>query len=610
VAKPLNGKQIMLNIKEIVRVTKDFIRIVPDLAVKPPSVEEPISLASILEATVSEHSDRNMIIFEGRELSWDEFNALTNQCAHALFARGISRGDAVAVIMENRIEFLTTVFALQKIGAIAGLINNSLAGPQLQHCIQVAGSKMCLVGEEVYDNFAAIRPQLGLADSAILWVADGSEGVCPEGSENFLSNVAEYPTTNLPDTATILAGDTALYIFTSGTTGMPKAAKITHRRWISGGYPAGKVGLLAKPTDRFYLCLPLFHGTGFICGLGAILYSGASMFLRRKFSASEFWLDAQQYQTTCFIYVGELCRYLLAQPVCDAEMNNPLERVFGNGLRPDIWLQFKGRFAIDRVCEFYGSSEGNVGFVNALNKDKTMGMTASTVILVQYDVDSDEIVRDAQGKMIQVKKGTPGLLLGEIDERFKFDGYTNSEASEAKILRDVIKPGDAWFNTGDLVMQIDVGFAMGLKHYQFVDRVGDTFRWRSENVSTNEVGEILNANVQVELANVFGVDVPAAEGKAGMVSLSLKAGRVFDVEEFSAYVRQHLPSFAQPVFVRIQSEASTTGTFKLVKAELRKQAYHLPEVSEDIYVMPPRGDAYQRLDEAYYQTILAGTAGF
>lgn len=203
------------------------------------------------------------------------------------------------------------------------------------------------------------------------------------------------------------------------------------------------------------------------------------------------------------------------------------------------------------------------------------------------------------------------MLLAEIDDRYRFDGYTDKAASEAKTLRNVLNDGDAWFNTGDLITEVDVGFSMGKPHYQFVDRIGDTFRWRSENVSTNEVGEILNANSQVEIANVYGVDVPATEGKAGMVSIALNPGQVFDPLEFADYVSENLPGFAQPVFIRIQTDLTTTGTFKLVKGDLRKQSFHIEQVGNDtIYVMMPRTNSYQILDQALYGSIMDGSAGY
>ncbi|MDC0524113.1 long-chain-acyl-CoA synthetase [Porticoccaceae bacterium] len=602
---------VFANARETLRVVSDVARALPVLLAKLPESNDPASIAMVLEETVARQPDRNMIVFEGREVSWGEFNQLANSLAHALVERGVKRGDCVAVIMENRIEMLAGTMALQKIGAIAGMVNPGLVGAQLAHCINITKSVKCLAGEEIFGSVLDVRTELDMDDTDILWVADSREESAPEPMEDIMAQLEQYPTTNLDDTKTILAGDTGFYIFTSGTTGMPKAAKVGQRRLLAAGMSFSRVGVRAKPNDRMYLCLPLFHGTGFICGVNSAIFSGASMFLRRKFSASAFWPEIQKYHCTIFFYVGELCRYLVTQPPCPEEKNNPLDRVFGNGLRPDVWDEFKQRFGIDRVCEFYGSSEGNVSFINAFNKNKTIGYCPGTILLVEYDIEQDEIVLDENGKYIPVEPGNPGLLLAEIDDRYRFDGYTDKAASEAKTLRNVLNDGDAWFNTGDLITEVDVGFSMGKPHYQFVDRIGDTFRWRSENVSTNEVGEILNANSQVEIANVYGVDVPATEGKAGMVSIALNPGQVFDPLEFADYVSENLPGFAQPVFVRIQTDITTTGTFKLVKGDLRKQSFHIEQVGNDtIYVMMPRTNSYQILDQALYGSIMDGSAGY
>ena len=602
---------VFTNARETLRVVSDVARALPVLLAKLPGSDDPASIAMVLEDTVARQPDRNMIVFEGREVSWGEFNQLTNSLAHALVERGVKRGDCVAVIMENRIEMLAGTMALQKIGAIAGMVNPGLVGAQLAHCINITKSVKCLAGEEIFGSVLDVRAELDMDDTDILWVADSREESAPEPMEDIMAQLERYPKTNLDDTKTILAGDTGFYIFTSGTTGMPKAAKVGQRRLLAAGMSFSREGVRAKPNDRMYLCLPLFHGTGFICGVNSAIFSGASMFLRRKFSASAFWPEIQKYHCTIFFYVGELCRYLVTQPPCPEEKNNPLDRVFGNGLRPDVWDEFKQRFGIDRVCEFYGSSEGNVSFINAFNKNKTIGYCPGTILLVEYDIEQDEIVLDENGKYIPVEPGNPGLLLAEIDDRYRFDGYTDKAASEAKTLRNVLKDGDAWFNTGDLITEVDVGFSMGKPHYQFVDRIGDTFRWRSENVSTNEVGEILNANSQVEIANVYGVDVPATEGKAGMASMALNPGQVFDPLEFADYVSENLPGFAQPVFVRIQTDLTTTGTFKLVKGDLRKQSFHIEQVGNDtIYVMMPRTNSYQILDQALYGSIMDGSAGY
>ena len=529
----------MSSIKEVFRVLSDVARVLPVTLAKQPTSDDAVSIALVFEATVARQPDSNMIVFEGREITWGDFNELANTLAHALMDRGVKRDDCVAVIMENRIEMLACIIALQKIGAIAGMVNPGLVGAQLAHCINVTKSVKCLAGEEIFSSVMDVRADLDMEDKDILWVADLRESSAPEPMEDIMSHLQQYPTTNLEDTKTILAGATGFYIFTSGTTGMPKAAKGRAEALVSRGWTRlVKRALEQSQRDRMYL-VPAslsrdrFHLWGqqrHISVAPRCFYVASS---QRRRSGQRF----KNISALSSFYVGELCRYLVTQPPCPEELNNPLD--------PSLWQRpasgclgrvLRTRFGIDRVCEFYGSSEGNVSFFNAFNKDKTIGFCPGTILLVEYDIEQDEIVLDQNGKYIQVESGKPGLLLAEIDDRYRFDGYTDSAASESKTLRDVLMPGDAWFNTGDLITEVDVGFAMGKPHYQFVDRIGDTFRWRSENVSTNEVGEILNANEQVEIANVYGVDVPAAEGKAGMASLALNPGCVFDPVEFSAYV--------------------------------------------------------------------------
>jgi len=285
--------------------------------------------------------------------------------------------------------------------------------------------------------------------------------------------------------------------------------------------------------------------------------------------------------------------------------------MMGNGMRPDVWMNFKRRFGIDRIAEFYGSSEGNVAFANLMNKDCTVGMTSAEVALVQYDVLNDEIVRDANGRCIPVADGAPGLLLGKITEDTVFEGYTDAEATEKKIVRDALERGDAWFNSGDLMQTVDVGFTLGYPHYQFVDRVGDTFRWKSENVSTNEVGEILNGFDDIEFCNVYGVEIPGADGRAGMVAVTLKEEVTqLDLAAFAAYADRELPTYAVPLFVRVQRDIDVTGTFKMVKGDLRKEGYDIRQTSDAIFVRLPGSADYVAMDEATLDRIQAGNAGF
>ena len=359
-----------------------------------------------------------------------------------------------------------------------------------------------------------------------------------------------------------------------------------------------------------YNCLPLYHSTGLMLGLCACVHVGASTFIRRKFSASSFWKEAQQFNTTAFVYVGELCRYLSFQDPCDEEINNPISKMVGNGLRPDLWDCFRNRFSVDRICEIYGASEGNGMFMNLLNKDQTIGMTNVELALLKYDVAEDKLETNENGSYIEVEEHEPGLALVKIGPNAVYNGYTDKKASEEKVIKDVFEEGDRWFNTGDLIKSMDVGFSLGRKHYQFVDRVGDTFRWKSENVSTNEVAEILNSFHQVNMANVFGVKVPQSEGRAGMVAFNCDLNE-FEWNNFSKFVSESLPSYAQPVFIRIIEELETTGTFKLKKNDLREEAYHLDKVNEDkIFIKKPGESLYILLDDEYYKVIQEGKAGF
>ena len=602
----------MSKVVEFFRVLWNFFQAAPTLQFfQPPTDDMKTSLGLMFQTTAAKYPNKSAIVCGDSELTWAQFNALTNQFAYSLKNQGVARGDCVAVLIENRTELLCSIFALAKIGATAGMVNTGLTDRPLAHCIGIVESTKCLVGQELLAPVVGVKGDLELQDKDYLWVADPLiNAAAPDWATDFSATLADMPSDNLPETDEIVAGEIALYIFTPGTTGLPKPAVIYHRKIMSAAKPYSTVGFHAKPSDRMYICLPLYHATGFLLGIGSCLHSGASMFVRRRFSASQFWPEVQKHQTTLFVYVGELCRYLAMAPECPEEKNNPLKTMLGNGLRPDIWGTFRKRFGVKRITEIYGSSEGNVSFLNILNKESTIGTGSVVVMLVKYDIENDEIVLDENGQVIEVEEGEAGLMLGQIDDRYKFDGYKNADATTDKILTNLREPGDRWFNTGDLIRKIDVGFAMGLPHYQFVDRVGDTFRWRAENVSTNEVGEILNTCDQIEISNVYGVDIPGAEGKAGMAAITLPPGQQFNAAAFTDFVDRELPAFARPVFVRIEQEQDTTGTFKLFKGKLKQQAYHLDQVDEPIFVRQPKSKQYEMLDRGFYEQLINGNAGY
>ncbi|MBT6792533.1 long-chain-acyl-CoA synthetase [Pseudomonadales bacterium] len=586
------------------------------LKLKKGMVPRPASVADCfgarVEANALKFGQRSAIVFEGQEVNWSEFNALANRYAHYLKSQGVQRGDTVSVIMENRIEFLALLVGVNKIGVTAGLINTNLTGKPLVHCITVTHSKKCIFGSEVSGALNEVKDELGLTEGEDYFeMPDGGLDATTNWAKNLAEGAAAASSENPEETSLITLGEVALYIFTSGTTGLPKAAVLSNRRYLTSADMAAMAGFKCTEQDRMYICLPLYHGTGLMVGAGAAMVSGASMFIRRKFSASNFLPEVREHGCTLLVYIGELCRYLSNTEAQAGDDKNPLRSMMGNGMRPDVWLGFKKRFGISRVAEFYGASEGNVAFANLMNRDCTVGMTSAEVALVEYDVDNDEIVRDAAGRCVPVKAGEPGLLLGKITEDTVFEGYTDPEATEKKIVRSALETDDAWFNSGDLMRTVDVGFTLGYPHYQFVDRVGDTFRWKSENVSTNEVGEIINGFDQIKFCNVYGVEIPGTDGRAGMAAVTLQDGvSELDVDAFSTFLRSELPAYAVPLFVRIQPDIDVTGTFKMVKGDLRKQAYDIRSFDDTVYALLPGSDRYAAFDLAMLEKIEAREAGF
>jgi fatty-acyl-CoA synthase len=406
----------------------------------------------------------------------------------------------------------------------------------------------------------------------------------------------------------VLAKDKAFYIFTSGTTGMPKASVMTHYRWLRALAGFGGLGLRLNSNDTLYCCLPLYHNNALTVALSSVLNSGATLAIGKSFSASKFWDDVIRYDATAFVYIGEVCAYLLNQPEKPTDRQHKVRVICGNGLRPAIWDDFTKRFGIKRVCEFYSASESNTAFVNFFNLDKTTGICPSPVAFVEYD-EEGEPVRDDEGRVKKVKNGEAGLLLSKVSSFQPFDGYTDKEESEKKLVRDAFKEGDVWFNTGDLMR------AQGFGHAAFTDRLGDTFRWKGENVATTEVEAAVSTDPQVEEATVFGVEVPDTGGKAGMVAIQLKEGQEFDGKALAKAAFDKLPGYAVPLFVRVVKELAHTSTFKSQKGDLRKEGYGGSsgegddddvKVEDPIYVLSSKSEGYVEYYDDYLTEVKDG----
>jgi acyl-CoA synthetase (AMP-forming)/AMP-acid ligase II len=558
-----------------------------------------LSIGLVIEETAAEHPNSVAIKYQDRRLTWSEFNQLCNRYAAVLADAGVKSGDRVAISMENRAETLAVVVAALKLGGVAAMLNTAQTGEVLDHSLGLVAPVVTVVGEEQVVSIETANP--GITGTR-LWLADDTDNDAPEGYQNLGRLAMKASGENPASTAQVKIDQACFYIFTSGTTGLPKASIMTHYRWYRAALLMGKVTMEMTEEDTFYCCLPFYHNNALTLALGCMAISGASMAVGRKFSASGFWDECRQYDATAFAYIGELLRYLLNQEPKANDADHKVYKIFGNGLRPDIWDEFKSRFGIDRIHEFYGASEGNNAFINLFNYDKTCGWSAKGWETIAYDVDEDTPKLSAKGKFQKTGKGDTGLLIFEVSDRFPFDGYTNKEASEKKLMRDVFKKGDCWFNTGDLVRKLGFG------HIQFVDRVGDTFRWQGENVATTEVEAAAIKFAQTEDAVVYGIEIPGRDGRCGMLSYTVKQGEELDLAGLARHLQTKLPKYAVPRFMRVEQVQEVTGTFKHQKAKLKKQGYDLEQIEEPLFYLSPTASTFVPLTPEIVVEIEAGTA--
>ncbi|MBB4836444.1 long-chain-acyl-CoA synthetase [Acinetobacter schindleri] len=600
----------LIGIADVAAKIPAFLKKVPNLVnglrqayLRTPNTAAGLGLA--FEKAVQRNPEGIALRFEDQSFSYTELNGWANQIAHYYLSLGAKKGDVVALMVENRPEMVASVIGLAKLGVTIALLNTSQVGKVLAHSINLVKPIAVIVGDECHAAVAEIRDELNIAADRFHWFADQptqqNPGQAPEGFINLAEVIDTFPKFNPSTTHSVQGKDGLFYIYTSGTTGLPKAVIFTNSRWTLAYGTYGHV-LNLGTEDVMYCTLPLYHATGMVvCWCGVI--AGAGTFaIRRKFSTSSFWKDVQKFDASAIGYVGELCRYLMDAPSSELEKGHRVKKMIGNGMRPNIWDKFKNRFGIEEVLELYASSEGNVGFSNVFNFDNTVGFSPTPYAIVEFDKDKNEPVRDVKGHCKRVKKGTTGLLIGKITRRSPFDGYTDPEKNKSVIMKDVFCKGDAYFNTGDLVR--DIGF----RHAQFVDRLGDTFRWKGENVSTTEVENMLTEYDKIVEAVVYGVEIPNTNGRAGMAAITLKPEAELndtDLKEMLSCFKKCLPAYSVPVFLRIQQQVETTGTFKYQKNKLKEQAFDPSKTDERLLVCLPGADAYCDVTAEVFTNIQA-----
>jgi fatty-acyl-CoA synthase len=566
--------------------------------------ESNVTLAALIDQLALEFGPSPALMSADGSLSYRELAARSHQYARWGLSQGLKAGNVAALLMPNCAEYVAVWLGLTRIGATVALLNTHLVGDALAHSIEIVKPKLIVVGAGLAPVLAALRSSVRRGVKIWSYPASGA-GFAPLASaleansgEPMQSSECEAPTLDT----------TALYIYTSGTTGLPKAAQVTHYRLLR--WSQWFAGLLdTRPADRMYNCLPLYHSVGGVVAVGALLVAGGSVVIRPRFSVSDFWRDVRDERCTLFQYIGELCRYLVNAPHQPQETEHALRIACGNGLRPEVWETFKTRFKIPRILEYYASTEGNFSLYNCEGQPGAIGRIPSflahrlPVALLRFDLETGEPARNAQGFCERCAADEIGEAVGLIPadggaRAGRFEGYADAAATERKLLRSVFKQGDAWYRTGDLMRRDAAGF------YYFVDRVGESFRWKGENTSTAEVLTALVGAPGVREGVVYGVSVPNADGRAGMAALVV--GRDFDLAAFRAHAARHLPAYSRPVFVRLLPVLETTGTFKPRKHELMEEGFDPARVSDPLYVDDSRAGAYVPLDAAVYTDIVDG----
>ncbi|XP_045679120.1 very long-chain acyl-CoA synthetase [Phyllostomus hastatus] len=546
------------------------------------------------------------LIFGDETLTYAQVDRRSNQVARALRDHlGLRQGDCVAIFMGNEPAYVWLWLGLLKLGCAMACLNYNIRTKSLLHCFQCSGAKVLLASQELQAAVEEVLPSLEKDSVAIYYVSRASS---TEGVGSLLDKVDEVSTEPIPESwrSEVTFSTPALYIYTSGTTGLPKAAVITHQRIWNATFLSSLSGV--NKDDILYAPLPLYHSAALLISLHGSIVAGATIVLRNKFSASQFWDDCRKHNVTVIQYIGELLRYLCNSPQKPNDRDHKVRLALGNGLRGDVWREFIKRFGDIHISEFYAATEGNVSFVNYTGKIGAVGRInylqkkIMCYELIKYDVEKDEPVRDENGYCIKVPKGEVGLLICRISEFTPFVGYAGAKTqTEKKKMRDVFKKGDIYFNSGDLLMADNENFIY------FHDRVGDTFRWKGENVATTEVADILGLVDFIQEVNVYGVTVPGQEGRIGMASIKMKEDYEFDGKKIFKHVADCLPTYARPYFLRIQDTIEVTVTFKHRKMNLMKEGFNPAVVKDALYFLDEKAKMYVPMTEDIYNAISAGT---
>lgn len=565
----------------------------------------PRTLLDIFLEQVHKSPAKHFLLYKDQAFSYAEVDRMSNRVARALQEHaGLRQGDCAALFIPNEPAYVWLWLGLAKLGCATACLNYNIRAKSLLHCFSCSGAKVLIADPDLSAAVEEVLPSLVKDNIKVFYLSDKSPADGIESLNDKIKAASQEPVSPALRSA-VNYRTPGLYIYTSGTTGLPKAAVITHHRLLMGSGLFNTAGV--NSNDIIYTPLPLYHSAGFMIGVNGCILKGATIVLRQKFSASQFWDDCRKYNVTVIQYIGELIRYLCNVPKKDNDREHCVRLAVGNGLRPDVWKEFLKRFGDIRITEFYAATEGNIGLVNYTNTVGAAGRINwiyKKIVphtLIKYDVEKDEPVRDANGFCVEVPKGEPGLLVAKISAISPFTGYAGDQAqTEKKRLHDVFRKGDLYFNSGDLLVIDNNNFAY------FHDRVGDTFRWKGENVATTEVADIMGMVDFIREVNVYGVPVPKHEGRIGMATIRLHDGKEFDGQKLYKHVIEHLPNYARPRFLRLQDELEITATFKQRKVTLVAEGFDPSAIKDPLYFLDESERVYRAMTQSIYESIKEG----
>ncbi len=552
----------------------------------------------LIEQHAENIPNRSALFYKDSSWTWQALNQESNKIANYFLKKGNNPGDTIAMMMENSPEFLFFITGINKIQGITSLINVNQRKKALIHAFKISEPKLIVIDGDSLPAFNEVFQELNVLENSVFVINNLNE--IEHNFIDFHKELESISTANPKTSYDSNLRDMAMYIFTSGTTGLPKAALQSNARLLNAfGYLAFEL----TQNDVLYSPLPLYHSHAMVNGWGSVMNGGCAFAIRKRFSASKFWKDIKKCGATCVLYIGELPRYLLNRPESEYVENTTLKKMLGLGLRKDIWEEFKSRFHIDHVLEFYGATDGAGGLFNIEEVPGMIGRitVAGTIIIVKIDEETGEFFKDEKNQYIECKHGETGMMLAEIAETSNYLGYKDKDKTKKRVLRNVIEEGDTYFNTGDLVTLHDDNWV------SFADRYGDTFRWKGENVSTLEVETIINCFDNIEMCTVYGVEIPNSEGKAGMVSIILGNENPLDLNQFYQFLSENLPKYSIPIFLRVKDNLDFTGTHKLRKVNLKKQGFDINKIQDRIYFWDSTSNNFILLDREKYQNLTNGT---